>query len=90
MTAPILVYGAFATIWGLATPSGSSVLFLTGVLISKAGTAVAFVGLYVMFILGEIGQAIGPGYTWPEAASGAISETVYVPVSAWITARLVR
>ena len=105
---PILVYGALASIWGMAVPQGSVALFLTGILVSKAGTAAAFVGLYAlarpllgrrwlpyaalwyaMFILGEIGQAMGPGYTWREAVAGGISETVYVPLSAWIAARLI-
>jgi hypothetical protein len=40
-----------------------------------------------MFIAGEIGQAMGPGYTWREALAGGISATVYVPLAGWITAR---
>jgi len=106
-TVPILVYAAFASFWGMAVPPGSVTIFLTGILLSKAGTAAAFVGLYAlarprlgrrwipyaalwyaMFIAGEIGQAMGPGYTWREALAGGISETVYVPLAAWITARV--
>lgn len=106
-TVPILVYAAFASLWGMAVPSGSVTMFLTGILLSKAGTAAAFVGLYAlarprlgrrwipyaalwyaMFIAGEIGQAMGPGYTWREALAGGISETVYVPLAAWITVRV--
>lgn len=37
-----------------------------------------------MFVIGEIGQAIGPNYTWKEAMAGAISETVYLPLSAFV------
>ena len=38
-----------------------------------------------MFIIGEIGQAIGPKYSWTEAIAGIISETVYFPLSAYVT-----
>ncbi len=44
---------------------------------------------WVMFVLGEIGQAIGPGYSWQEALAGMISETIYLPLSGLIAARLV-
>jgi hypothetical protein len=40
---------------------------------------------WVMFVVGEIGQAIGPEYTWKEAIAGMISETVYVPLAAYVT-----
>ncbi|WP_272906536.1 hypothetical protein [Devosia sp. SL43] len=43
-----------------------------------------------MFALGELGQAIAPGYSWPEAAAGLISETIYFPVSGLILVWLVR
>jgi hypothetical protein len=36
---------------------------------------------WVMFVLGEIGQAIGPEYSWSEAIAGIVSETIYLPVS---------
>lgn len=39
---------------------------------------------WIFFILGEIGQAVGPDYTWKEAIAGMISETLYVPFSAYI------
>jgi hypothetical protein len=39
---------------------------------------------WLMFVIGEIGQAIGPDYTWKEAVAGIISETIYFPVSAYI------
>lgn len=37
-----------------------------------------------MFVIGEVGQAIGPNYGWKEAVAGVISETVYLPLSAWL------
>ncbi len=40
---------------------------------------------WLMFVIGEIGQAIGPNYTWKEAIAGVISETIYVPLSAYAT-----
>ena len=39
---------------------------------------------WVMFVIGEIGQALGPNYTWKEAVAGVISETLYFPVSALV------
>lgn len=39
---------------------------------------------WVMFVLGEIGQAIGPNYSWKESVAGIISETLYLPLSAYI------
>lgn len=100
---PILVYGIFSSIAGVKPPKGSPVKFLVSVLISKVGTAISFVLLFLfagsalhenwplyallwwmMFIIGEIGQALGPGYTWKEAIAGMISETIYVPLSAFI------
>ena len=40
---------------------------------------------WLMFIIGEVGQAIGPQYSWKEAVAGVISETVYWPLSAFVT-----
>ena len=40
---------------------------------------------WLMFVIGEVGQAIGPNYTWKEAIAGVISETVYLPISAYVT-----
>lgn len=39
---------------------------------------------WLMFAIGEAGQAIGPGYSWQEAAAGIISETIYFPLSGLI------
>ncbi len=44
---------------------------------------------WLMFSIGEIGQAIAPKYTWKEALAGVISETIYFPASAYVTNRLV-
>jgi hypothetical protein len=40
---------------------------------------------WLMFVIGEVGQAIGPNYTWKEAIAGVISETFYLPLSAYVT-----
>lgn len=104
---PILVYGAASALTGIRTPGDDPRAFLTGVAVSKAGTAVAFVGLWLlarqapgfspvayvllwwgMFVLGEIGQAIGPDYSRTEAIAGAISESLHLPLAGWIVARL--
>lgn len=45
---------------------------------------------WLMFVIGEAGQAIGAKYSWQEAAAGAISETIYFPVSGLIVAWLLR
>jgi hypothetical protein len=45
---------------------------------------------WLMFVFGEIGQAIGPGYSWTEAAAGIIAETIYCPLSAFAAARVLR
>lgn len=101
---PIIVYGAFSALFGLKTPEGASPSrFLLSVLVSKIGTAIAFVLLFyfarevfdsqwllyagiwwVMFVLGEIGQTIGPNYFKKEAIAGVVSETVYLPISAYL------
>jgi hypothetical protein len=106
---PLLVYGLGSVIAGLKTPEGASpAKFLLSVLVTKVGTAIAFVLLFyfarsslsgqwllyafiwwLMFIVGEIGQTIGPNYSWKEAVAGMISETIYWPLSAYITNWLV-
>jgi hypothetical protein len=49
-----------------------------------------YAGLWLLiFVADEIGQAIGPKYSWTEAISGIISETVYMPLSAYVTYRLI-
>ena len=106
---PIIVYGIFSAVAGLKQPEGSPTMFLLSVLISKIGTAVAFVLLFyfarnyfsgnwllyaflwwLMYVVGEVGQAIGPNYSWKEAIAGIISETAYFPLSAYIINWLIK
>lgn len=107
---PFIVYGAASAVFRFETPAGvSPAIFLLSVLISKTGTALAFVLLFyyarnafherwllyggiwwLMFAIGEIGQAIGPNYSWAYAVAGVLSETIYFPVSAYLTRRLFR
>lgn len=50
-----------------------------------------YVGIWwLMFALGELGQAITLDYSWQEAAAGLISETIYFPVAGLILVWLVR
>ena len=44
---------------------------------------------WLMLVVGEVGQVIGPNYTWKEAVAGVISETIYVPLSGYVTNWLV-
>ena len=104
---PFLVDSVFTFTGRLTPPEGPPAQFLLGVLVSKMGTAAAFVLLFflargvwqgrwisyalawwLLFAFGEVGQALGPDYTWVEALAGLLSETVYVPLSAWTTSRL--
>lgn len=39
---------------------------------------------WLMFAIGEAGQAIGPDYSRQEAAAGIIAETIYFPLSGLI------
>ena len=102
---PLLVYGLGSVMAGLTTPEGASpAKFLLSVLVTKIGTAIAFVLLFyfarsslsgqwflyaflwwVMLVIGEIGQIIGPNYSWKEVIAGMISETIYLPLSAYLT-----
>lgn len=100
---PFLVYGLASLVSDLKPPEGASpARFLFSILVSKLGTALAFVLIFylaraslsgrwllyafvwwLMYVIGEIGQAIGPGYSWKEAVAGILSETVYWPLSAY-------
>ena len=102
---PFLVYGLFSVAAGLKPPEGASPSqFLLSVLVSKIGTAIAFVLIFyfareslsgqwllyafiwwLMFVIGEVGQTIGPNYSWTEAIAGIISETIYFPLAAFAT-----
>jgi hypothetical protein len=107
---PFVVYGFFSTLIGVKMPEGvSPTIFLLSVLVSKIGTAIAFVLIFyfarnvfggnwllyafmwwVMLAIGEIGQAIGPNYSWKEAVAGVISESIYFPISAYIVHWLIK
>ena len=55
------------------------------------GQWLLYAGLWwLMFVIGEAGQAIGLDYSLQEAAAGAISETIYFPLSALVVNWLVR
>jgi hypothetical protein len=91
-------------------PEGvSPAMFLLSVLVSKIGTAIAFVLIFyfarnifgnnwllyafiwwMMLAIGEVGQAIGPNYSWKEAIAGVISESIYFPISAYIVHWLIK
>jgi hypothetical protein len=45
---------------------------------------------WLMFVIGEVGQALAPNYSWKEAFAGIISETIYLPISAYLVDRLIR
>ena len=45
---------------------------------------------WLMFFFGEIGQAIGPNYSWLDALGGVLSETIYCPLSAYVTCKLTK
>lgn len=56
---------------------------------SLQGRWLLYAGLWwLMFVIGEIGQAVGPNYPWPDAVAGIVSETIYWPLSAWVTNRM--
>ncbi|UCC48693.1 MAG: hypothetical protein JSV41_00505 [Gemmatimonadota bacterium] len=42
-------------------------------------------GWWLMFVIAEVGQAIGPDYSWTEAIAGIVSETIYCPLAALVT-----
>lgn len=107
---PIAIYGLSSVFIGAKMPEGGSpISFLISVLISKLGTAIAFVLVFyiarnsldghwllyafiwwIMFVLGEVSQIIGSNYTWKEALSGIISESIYLPISALIVNWLIK
>lgn len=107
---PFIVYGLFSTLIGTKMPEGvSPTMFLLSVLVSKLGTAIAFVLIFyfarnslsghwllyafiwwLMFVIDEVSQTIGPNYSWKEAIAGVISETIYFPLSAYIVSLLIK
>jgi hypothetical protein len=99
---PFVLYAVSTVVWDLEPPDDVAPWqFLLGILVTKIGTAIAFVLLYqfskvglsrkwslyafiwwLSFAIGELGQAIGPHYTWKEAIIGIISEAIYFPLAA--------
>lgn len=45
---------------------------------------------WLMFVLDEVGMAIGPWQSWQDALAGILSETLYFPASGFVVARLLR
>jgi hypothetical protein len=106
---PFVLYALSTVVWDLKPPDDAPAWqFLLGILVSKAGTAIAFVLIYhfaktglhrrwllyasiwwVSFAIGELGQAIGPNYSWKEAVIGIVSEAIYFPLAAVVTDRLI-
>lgn len=105
---PFFIYGVLSSVGWIEKPKGPPSAFLIGVLVSKTGTAIAFVLLlylgrgafggewllyalvwWIMFVFGEVGQVIGPNYSWKEAVAGIVSETIYFPLSAYLVFRLI-
>jgi len=106
---PFVLYALSTVVWDLKPPDDIAPWqFLLGILISKAGTAIAFVVFYdyakarlhrrwllyafiwwLSFAIGELGQAIGPNYTWKEAVIGIISEAIYFPLAALVIDRII-
>lgn len=44
---------------------------------------------WLMFVIGEVGQAIGPNYSRKEAIAGIISETIYFPLAAYLLVQFI-
>ena len=99
---PFILYATSTVVCDLEPPEDVAPWqFLLGILVTKIGTAIAFVLLYqfskvelhrkwslyafiwwLSFAISELGQAIGPHYTWKEAIIGIISEAIYFPLAA--------
>lgn len=45
---------------------------------------------WLMLVMGEMGQAIGSDYSWPNAIAGIASESIYLPLSAFVLHRILR
>jgi hypothetical protein len=81
---PIMVYGAASAVTGLNTPEGASpARFLTSVLVTKMGTAIAFVLIFYFARNALSAQWLLYGCLW-----WLMSETMYIPLSAYVTYRL--
>ena len=45
---------------------------------------------WLMFTFVEIGQALGPEYTWQQALAGGIAALIYFPLSAFVVNKLLK
>jgi hypothetical protein len=45
---------------------------------------------WLMFVFSEVGQAVGPNYSWNYAIAGVISETIYFPLSVYILRLIIK
>lgn len=43
---------------------------------------------WITFAITEVGQAMGPDYSWLEAGAGIVAEAIYCPLAALVTAKL--
>ena len=73
----------------LVSKIGTAITFVLIFYVARdalSGKWILYAGLWwLMYVIGEIGQTIGPNYSWQEAIIGTISETIYWPLSAFIT-----
>jgi len=60
------------------------ILFLAGPVFYTAWGYYALLW-WVMFVAEEVGQVIGSKSSWNEAVAGILSESIYLPLSAFIT-----
>ena len=65
------------------------ILYLAGESLAGRWLSYAF-AWWLFFVISEVGQAIGPGYSWTEAIAGIMSETVYCPLAALVADRMLR
>lgn len=96
---PFVVYAGASVLRLVDIPSETSPQrFLLGVLVTKLGTAAAFVLIlhlgwpggwlmysliwFAMFAASEIGDAISGRASWAEALLGVLSEAIYAPLAA--------
>ena len=45
---------------------------------------------WLMFLINEVGQTVGPNYSWKEALAGIVSESIYFPIAAYLLHGLLR
>ena len=43
---------------------------------------------FTMFAIMECGQAMGPAYSWSDAAAGVVAEGIYCPLSALVLSKM--